>query len=564
MQRIKKSCLLMLMVAFVLVLAACAGDGEPTNTNTNSTGGNDNDSNDDGNNNGNNDGDSADGGGHLIIAVGADVVSLSTHGSNDVPSSNVGENIYETLTILDETEGVKPGLAESWEEVDDTTWDFKIREGVTFHDGEELNAEVVKINFDRLVDEKIASPRAFLLDQVESVEVIDDYTVRLNLEYAYAPLLSNLAHNGTGIMSPKIIEEDYAQLSASEDNEEEENDGPAKEGDPDGYINQNPAGTGPFKYKEWVPGEKVVLERYDDYWGDTAKLDSVEFKVVSEQSARVAELDTGSSHVADAIGPNNISRVNGMEHAEALQVPSVSLNYIGINVQKEPFDDVRVRQAISMAIDKEEIIEGVYDGVGIPAIGPLAPLVFGYDDSVSGLEFDLDKAKELLEEAGYGDGFKTTIWTNDNEQRIDTAVAVQSQLDKIGIDVEIEELEWGAYLERTANGDHDMFILGWSTVTSDADYGMYPLFHSSQHGSPGNRSFFADDEVDKLLEDARMATDADERLKLYSEAQELLVEAAPMLYLNHGEYLVGVDNKVKNFSVDAQGIYQFKQAYIEE
>src|SRR5699024_9115698 len=191
-----------------------------------------------------------------------------------------------------------------------------------------LTAEAVKINFERLVDEDIASPRGFLLDQVESVEVVDDYTVRLNLEYAYAPLLANLAHAGTAIMSPKTIEEDYAQLASDADNEN--NDEPAQEGAADGYINQNPAGTGPFEFKEWVPGDRVVLDRYDDYWGEPAKLDSVEFKVVSEQSSRVAELETGSSHIADLIGPNNISRVQGMAEADALTVPSVSLNYIGI------------------------------------------------------------------------------------------------------------------------------------------------------------------------------------------------------------------------------------------
>src|SRR5699024_3346598 len=555
MKRFKTSWLFIVLASLVLVLAACAGNGEPTNNNNNAS--NDNTENNGDNNQASGDND------HLIIAVGADVVSLSTHGSNDVPSSNVGENIYETLTVLDEDQEVQPGLAESWEEVDETTWDFKLREGVKFHDGEELTAEVVKVNFERLVDERIASPRAFLLDQVESVEVVDDYTVRLNLEYAYAPILSNLAHNGTGIMSPKIIEEDYAQLASDEENESND-DEPAAEGDPDGYINQNPVGTGHSVFEEWVPGEKVVLTRNDDYWGDVAKLDSVEFKVVSEQSARVAELETDSSHVADGIGPNNISRVDGMDNASALQIPSVSLDYVGINVQKEPFDDVRVRQAISMAIDKEEIIEGVYEGVGIPAIGPLAPLVFGFDEDVSGLEYDIDKAKELLAEAGYEDGFTTTIWTNDSEQRMDTAIVVQSQLDEIGIDVEIQELEWGAYLERTANGDHDMFILGWSTVTSDADCGLYPLFHSSQHGSPGNRSFLDNEEVDKLLEDARMATDQDERQELYSEVQELLVEEAPMLYLNHGEHLLGVNDNVKDFTVDAQGIYQFKQAYIED
>src|SRR5699024_7422407 len=282
-------------------------------------------------------------------------------------------------------------------------------------------------------------------------------------------------------------------------------------GDVDAYINQNPAGTGPFVFESWTPGESVVLTRNDDYWGETAKLDSVTFKVVSEQSARIAELETGVSHVADAIGPNNISRVDGMADASVLQEPSVSVSYIGINVQQEPFDDVKVRQAISMAIDKEQIIEGVYKGVGIPAVGPLAPPAFGYDENVSGIEYDLDQAKELLAEAGYEDGFETTIWTNDSEERVNTAVAIQSQLAEIGIDVKIEELEWGAYLERTANGEHDMFILGWSVVTSDADYGMFPLFHSSAVGSTGNRSFLEDDDLDAVLDEARRETDPEAR-----------------------------------------------------
>ncbi|MCF3942321.1 glutathione ABC transporter substrate-binding protein [Oceanobacillus alkalisoli] len=533
--------LVSLILAMGLVLAACAGDGEPTEEPE------DDSATEDGSEE---TAEGGDGGGDLVIAIGADVVSLSAQGSNDVPSSNVGENIYETLTRLDENQELQPGLAESWEAVDETTWEFKLQEGVTFHDGAEFNAEAVKANFDRLVDEDIASPRAFLFEAVESVEVVDDYTLRINLEYPYAPLLSNLAHSGTAIMSPDVIEEDYAQLE----------DG----GDVDAYINQNPAGTGPFKFDSWTPGESVVLTRNDDYWGETAKLDSATFKVVTEQSARIAELETGVSHVVDAIGPNNISRVEGADGVSVLQEPSVSLSYIGFNVQKEPFDDVRVRQAISMAINKQEIIDGVYNGIGIEAVGPLAPPVFGYDENVSGISHDLEGAKELLAEAGYEDGFSTTIWTNDSEERVDTAIAVQAQLKEIGIDVKIEELEWGAYLERTANGEHDMFILGWSVVTSDADYGMYPLFHSSNVGEPGNRSFLEDEELDGVLDDARRATEPEDRQALYSEAQEMLVELAPMLYIHHQDYLFGVSDNVKDFAVDAQGIYQIKQAYIEE
>ncbi|WP_018933559.1 glutathione ABC transporter substrate-binding protein [Gracilibacillus lacisalsi] len=536
-----KHLVLMLSLLFVLSIAlvACAGDGEPEETTD------ENDSAEEGSEN-----EEAAGSGELVITVPSDVVSLSAQGQNDVPSSNVRENIYETLTTLNDDQEIEPGLATDWEQVDDLTWEFHLQEGVTFHDGAEFNAEAVKKSFDRLADEEIASPYVFLIEQVESVEVVDDYTVRFNLEYPYAPLLANLAHSGTAIMSPTIIDEDYAQLE----------DG----GDVDEYINQNPSGTGPFKLEDWSAGESVTLTPYEDYWGDNAKLDSVQFKVVAEQSSRVAELETGVTHVADQIGPNNMSRVDGLPDASVLQSPSVSVSYIGFNTEKEPFDDVRVRQALSMAINKDEIINGVMNGVGIPAIGALAPPVFGFDDSIEGLPYDVDQAKELLAEAGYEDGFETTIWTNDNEQRVDTAVALQAQLGEIGVDIEIRELEWGAYLEGTANGEHDMFILGWSTVTADADYGLYPLFHSSQHGEPGNRSFISDDEVDELLDAGRRETDPEARQEIYSEVQEKLVDLAPMMYTHHQEYLLGVSDSVKDFSINAQGIYQIKDAYIEE
>ncbi len=167
----------------------------------------------------------------------------------------------------------------------------------------------------------------------------------------------------------------------------------------------------------------------------------------------------------------------------------------------------------------------------------------------SGLEYDPEAAKDLLEEAGYPDGFSTTLWTNDNRERIDAATYVQAQLEEIGVNVELEVVEWGAYLEQTANGDHDMFVLGWTTVTGDADYGMYPLFHSENFGEPGNRTFISNPELDELLVQARQNPDPDERLALYKEAQEILVDEAPMLYIHHQEYLLGVSDKV-------QGLWQ--------
>lgn len=488
-------------------------------------------------------------GGELVIAKSAEAVSLDPAGSNDVPSSDVQENIYESLTQLDEDLNVQPKLAESWDAVEDDVWEFKLREGVTFHDGSEFNAEVVKVNIERILDDKVTSPRKFLFEMVSDIEVVDDYTVRFTTEYPFAPLPAHLAHSGGAMVSLDIIEQDYAAIEDGKD--------------PGSVVNENPIGTGYFVFDEWKSGESIRLVRNEDYWGDNALLDSVLFKVVSEDLTRVAELETGDSHVADPLSPSDFDQIDQTDGASVQTQSSVSLSYIGFNMDKEPFDDVRVRQAISMAIDKEQIIDGIYEGFGIPAIGPIPPDVFGFDDSVSGLDYDIEKAKELLADAGYPDGFETTIWTNDSRERIDTAVNLQSQLKDIGIEVKVEEIEWGAYLEQTANGEHDMFILGWSTPTGDADYAMYALFHSDNFGEPGNRTFTEDPELDALLEKGRKTPGEDERLEIYGEAQELLVEIAPMIYIHHSEYLLGVRDEVKGLTQLPTQILQLQEVYIE-
>lgn len=489
-------------------------------------------------------------GGDLIIGQLSDAVSLDPHGSNDTPSSNVAYNIYEALLIQDENMELQPGLATEWEMVDDLTWQFTLREDVTFHDGSEFNADVVQANFERILDEDIASPRAFLYEMVEEINVVDDYTVEFVTEYPFSPLPAHIAHNGGGLMSAEVIAEDYEAIENGSE--------------PGSVINENPVGTGPFVFESWTPGDEIVLNRNDDYWGGAPALDSITFRVVPEGSTRLADLETGAIHISDPLSPSDVSRVEGTDGMSVNSQPSVGLSYIGFNAQKEPFDDPLVRQAISKAIDKDTIINGIYDGVGLPAESPLAPDVFGYDEDVTGLEYNVEEARELLAEAGYEDGFSTTLWTNDNQDRIDTATAVQAQLEEIGIDVEIEQVEWGAYLEDTAAGEHDMFILGWTTVTGDADYGMYPLFHSDNFGEAGNRTFFATDELDSLLEEARQSSDEDERLDLYSRAQEILVDEAPMLYIHHMEFLLAVSDDVEGLWQHPTGILMLRDVSLNQ
>ncbi|PRY81026.1 glutathione ABC transporter substrate-binding protein [Alkalibacterium olivapovliticus] len=489
-------------------------------------------------------------GGDLVIGQLSDAVSLDPHGSNDTPSSNVAYNIYEALLIQDENMELQPGLATEWEPIDDLTWQFTLREDVTFHDGSEFNAEVVQANFERILDENIASPRSFLYEMVEEINVIDEYTVEFVTEYPFSPLPAHLAHNGGGLMSAEVIEEDYAALENGEE--------------PGSVINENPVGTGPYAFESWTPGDEIVLTSNEDYWDGAPALDSITFRVIPDSNTRFADLETGAIHISDPLSPSDVARVEGTDGMFVNSQPSVSLSYIGFNAEKEPFDNTLVRQAISMAVNKDDIINGIYDGIGIPAISSLAPDVFGYDEDISGLEYDVEEAQALLAEAGYPDGFSTTLWTNDNQDRIDTATAVQAQLEEIGVDVEIEIVEWGAYLENTAAGEHDMFILGWTTVTGDADYGMYPLFHSDNFGEPGNRTFFATDELDSLLEEARQSADEDERLELYSNAQEILVEEAPMIYIHHQEYLLAVSDDVEGLWHHPTGILMLKDVTVNQ
>ncbi|OME93787.1 MULTISPECIES: glutathione ABC transporter substrate-binding protein [Paenibacillus] len=485
----------------------------------------------------------------LVIAWLSDPPSMDPHMSTDQQTSVMTTHIYDTLVIHDKDLNIQPGLAESWKAIDELTWEFKLRQGVKFTDGTPFNAEVVKANIDRMQDPEVASPRASLVGMIKEVKVVDEYTVQLVTEYAFSPLLAHLAHSAVGMISAEAIKLDYEKVKAGE-----------KGG---AYLAQNPVGTGVFKLESWNPGQEVKLVANADYWGDKAKVERVTFKVVSEEGTRIAELETGYAHIIDPVSPSSISRIESTDGMSLNRQASLSLSYIGFNNDKKPFNDVRVRQALSMAINKDEIISGIYEGTGIPAVGPLAPDVNGYDATVKPIEHNIDKAKELLKEAGYEGGFSTTIWTNDNPERIKVAEYVQSKLKELNVEVKIEVVEWGAYLAQTAEGKHDMFILGWSTVTADADYGMYELFHSKNVGEPGNRTFTKDPELDKLLDAGRKENDPEQRKLIYKQAQEKLVELAPMLYIHHQEYLNGVSSKVEGFWRHPNGIMQLHQVSIQ-
>jgi peptide/nickel transport system substrate-binding protein len=386
----------------------------------------------------------------LVIAQGADAKSLDPHGTNDQPSSRVSAQIYDRLVETDLEMNVIPGLAESWEQPDALTTIFKLREGVKFHNGEELKASDVKFTIDRMVG---SAKVHHIIQAVESVEVVDDYTVKIITEKPFGALLQHLSHTAASILNEKAVTEGG-----------------------DNY-GQTPVGTGPFAFVKWDAGDKIVLKANEDYFKGAPEMKNVIFRNVTEGTNRTIGLETKEIDIAYDIEPIDVAAIRGNDNLTLTEEPSLSMAYLGFNFDKEPFNNAKVREAISHAIKVDDIISAVLMGAGIEANSPIGPKVFGHNPDVKAPAYDVEKAKALLAEAGYADGFKTSIWTNDNPVRVQIAQIMQAQLKEIGIDMAIEIVEWGAYLDGTARGEHDMFILGWVSVTGDADYGLYAIFH---------------------------------------------------------------------------------------
>lgn len=517
-------------------------------------------------------------GGDVVVSIASDAVSMDPHGSNDVPSNQMRRTLYESLVTLTADMEIEPLLATEWEVEDDTVWTFTLREGVTFHDGTDFTADAVKANFDRVLDPAVASERAFLYEAVEEVNVVDDYTVEIITRYPYSPLLEHLSHDGGGMISPELIEADYqnaidqAGLEITLEEYYEVRDAGGEEiealGDDlyeflSSQIERHPVGTGYLEFVSRSPGSETVLQRNENYWGDPAFVDTVTFKVVTETGSRLAELETGSSDMIFHVESANIERVESNEDVSIMTSYGVGIDYIGFNMQKEPFDDVRVRQAVSHALDKELVMEGVYNDSGAIAHGPIAPDILGYDENVQGLDYDMERAAELLEEAGLGDGFSFTLMTNDNPERVTLSLILQESLAELNVDVNVQQMEWGAYLEMTGQGEHDMFVLGWSNSAGSSDNALVPLFHSDSLGDVGNRSFYESDELDALLDAGKEEVDDDAREQIYKDAAELIIHDAPAIFVRHGEYLNAHRNELQNVHQDRFNNINFKDLYFE-
>jgi peptide/nickel transport system substrate-binding protein len=437
-----------------------------------------------------------------------------------------GQNIllpylFDTLVYRDKDNTYKSYLSESWEtSPDGKQVTFKLRPNILFHDGSPLDAQAIKFTFDRLKEQGQKSVLASLVTTLESVEAVDETTVRFTFTEPSSTFLSSISTPYAGIVSPKAVQESGETFA------------------------QKPVGSGPYLLEKWEPGVAITLVKNPEYaWAPPAVknqaspyVDKLVFKVIPDATQQVTAYQAGEVDVLFINQPSHVAKLSAEPDTNLTETVLNSLVYLGFNCQKPPFEDVRVRQALSHAVNKEELVETALGGVGVPAFAPLAPTLPGFDPSLKSdeLGYDPQKAESLLAEAGFiqdaqgmwtrdGQPLKATLLTSTRPPNQALATVLQSQLKAAGVDVEIQLLDSTAAQETATQGQYDLLL--WRYDWSDAD--VLRVYLSSQRIGRTNRNFYSSPEFDQLVEQAAHELDETKRNELYLQAQQILLKDAP-------------------------------------
>jgi peptide/nickel transport system substrate-binding protein len=484
---------------------------------------------------------------------GSMVLALQAHGGSLDPGTNSDGNAFGAIVHLHDPlvrvkpvspaelnagtplGDIAPGLAESWKVADDgVTWTFNLRKGVLFQDGTPFTADAVITAIDRNLNE--SNPYYFKGKMINAVatygtiasyRAVDPSTVEIKLKQRYAPFLKTIASAVASVASPAAL---------------------AKYGED---LANNPVGTGAFKFVEYRQGDVLTLDRSPDWWGGKTSLDRISYRVAPESAVRIAMLEKGEVDFAEAISPDLVDQIKNHPKLELLQVPGGS-NHVFMANQRKPFDDIRVRMAMNLAVNKDEINEQLYRGMGIVANAPMAPMFADYDSTLKPFPYDPQKAKELLAAAGYQNGFETNLMAYNATQLFNPvggvkfAEAIQLYLSKVGVKVNIDAVELAAWSQRRLSGNFDMALGGWFGTSFDSDGWFYQAYHSSQ--IPGrNSAQVKDDKLDKMIVDGQQEYDPAKRTAIYRDIQKYIWEQVPWIYVNFPASLSAVNRRVRDF-----------------
>ncbi|HXX39993.1 MAG TPA: glutathione ABC transporter substrate-binding protein [bacterium] len=480
----------------------------------------------------------------LTIGLAADAVSLDPFNTNDNLSLTVERCVYDGLVGFTPDYKLRPELATSWEASKDAkTFTFHLRPNVKFHDGTPLNAAAVKLNFDRARDPANKLTRLSLVVMISSVDVVNDTTVRFTLKDPFGAMLYNFAHPAARIISP-------AAIAKGED-----------------YIARNMVGSGPFRFVSWTPGQQIVLERNPDFWqSGQPEADRLIIRPVVEDASRVAMLLSGDANFIYPIPGVQVDAVSKASGVTVQKRWSIYANWVSMNCQHAPFQDVRVRQAMNYAIDKNAIVNVVERGYARPLDAPDTPGVAGYSPVQSGgWPYDVTKAKELLSEAGFAKGFETTLWSGNQTDQLRLGEAMQQMLAKVGVTLRLDPMEAGTLsairFKPFADNQSQMNLAGWSPSTGDADWALRPLL-ASQSWPPAlfNIAFYKNPQVDAAFAAALATADQAKRDRIYADVSKVIWNDAPWIFLHNGQNLAGVRNGTSGVWIMADNTCDFREA----
>ncbi|MBL8701474.1 MAG: ABC transporter substrate-binding protein [Alphaproteobacteria bacterium] len=436
-------------------------------------------------------------------------------------AATIVDNIFDTLVMRDKDMKLVPGLAESWKSIDDTTWEFKLRSGVKFHNGEAFDANAVKFTIDRIIDPAAKSPTLSYIRTVKGVDVVDATTVRVRTDGPDPLLPTRMSRYPAYIVPP-------------------------------GYVNQvgrdvfatKPVGTGPYKFVEFVPDQHVILDANADYWRGKPAVARVSWKTIPDGTARLTALLTGEVDIVESVPVDFAPRLKSSPDADLVSVKNGGLIiYLGLVMKDAPLDNVKVRQALNMAIDRKAIVDNILQGMGSAMGTQVGPADFGYV-AIPPAPFNPARAKALLAEAGFPSGFTIRMQSSRRYIKdVEVAQAIAQQFGDIGVKVEQEVLAWSVYIQQVPQKG-PIYMLGWgSTQTLDADAAIYAIMRS---GEP--YSTVAIPELDRLLDESRRIVDPAARATVLERIQRLAAEQVPMLTLYQEDALYG-----KRKNVNFQG-----------
>ncbi len=478
---------------------------------------------------------------HLYLRLNSNPTTLDPALITDVQGGGIAAKLFNGLVRFDENLTIIPDIARSWSlSEDQRTYTFHLRKDVRFSNGRTVRAEDFRYSFERVLTPKTKAPLTWVLDKIEGagdfiagksatvsgIRVVDDHTLVLRLEKPFGPFLSLLAM----ITAYVVPSEEVERLGQD--------------------FGTHPQGSGPFVLREWKHGQDLILEAREDYYDGRSKLNGIVYRVIPEDLTAVLEFETGRLDVL--LIPSAEYRHFTTDPAWRDLVfgnPGLNSYYLGLNCTRPPFSDLRVRQAVNMAIDRRHILNTVFEKRGVLATGPVPPRLWKNNIRPSldrGYAYDPEKAKALISQAG-ATGAVIRIFISADPEVLDIVGVIQNYLAAVGLKAEITQLDWSAFKHAVNQGEPDAFWLSWWADYPDPENFLFPLFHSSSVGPSGNRTRLIDQDLDRIIETAQRTTSDTKRFRLYLEAEDRIVQNAPWVFMWHRADYYVIQPWVKDF-----------------